>query len=336
MTVTSRSAVSDSLVAAASMSVLTFKYNGDDESKRGLQHVCSGDDVYDDELGLGILDKIDGSSALVEFGASGQPKRIETRPLCRVYAVNNRKAPAAPQKTGRLGSGMASISSFFGGSSSSPVPAVTPKPRASRGGAFKAAPGRGGSRDGSSRGGGRGGGRGQVGSSSTSTPGTANESTAAKRRAPIDETSQDETSQDAAEEGAAGEGGKRGEGEAGESSGRTAAGFDIGAEHAEIEQNDGETSQPSKKAKAGEVKLDEMSTTERAGYLHKKYEERKGVGRRPNSITTSLHHPQSHHLTPWMPLFGGRMRCTLPTARSTHGWPRTRSAAGTARTASRL
>ena len=43
------------------MSVLTFVYSGEDESRRGPQHGCSGDDVYDDKLGKGRLDKIDGT-----------------------------------------------------------------------------------------------------------------------------------------------------------------------------------------------------------------------------------------------------------------------------------
>ena len=48
------------------MSVLTFEYTGDEVSRRGRQHGCSGDDVYDDERGRGILDKLDGADALVE------------------------------------------------------------------------------------------------------------------------------------------------------------------------------------------------------------------------------------------------------------------------------
>ena len=39
-----------------------------------MQHGCAGDEVYEDDRGVGILDKIDGSHVFVEFGASGAQK----------------------------------------------------------------------------------------------------------------------------------------------------------------------------------------------------------------------------------------------------------------------
>ena len=56
------------------MSVLSFRYEGATTERHGMQHGCAGDEVYDDDRGVGILDKIDGSHVFVEFGASGAQK----------------------------------------------------------------------------------------------------------------------------------------------------------------------------------------------------------------------------------------------------------------------
>ena len=58
------------------MSVLSFRYEGATTERHGMQHGCAGDEVYDDDRGVGILDKIDGLHVFVEFGASGAQKVV--------------------------------------------------------------------------------------------------------------------------------------------------------------------------------------------------------------------------------------------------------------------
>ena len=40
------------------MSVLSFRYEGATTERHGMQHGCAGDEVYEDDRGVGILDKI--------------------------------------------------------------------------------------------------------------------------------------------------------------------------------------------------------------------------------------------------------------------------------------
>ena len=120
------------------MSLISWTYAGSNEQRAsqdsGRQHAMSGDAVYDDELGKGLLDKVDGTKIWVEFGRSGEPKLVKERPAGQVYAVE-RRAPRTPgTKTGRCSSGMASIGSFFGSSSSTPQPTASlPVKRGGRG-----------------------------------------------------------------------------------------------------------------------------------------------------------------------------------------------------------
>ena len=120
------------------MSVLSFEYKGSEAARRGMQHGCSGDEVHIDDRGKGLLDKLDGAHALIEFGASGEAKRIVKVPHCEVYVVSNRAAPAPQKKSGHSGGGMKSITSFMSGAADVPTTQQTPPPRAARGGAFRA------------------------------------------------------------------------------------------------------------------------------------------------------------------------------------------------------
>ena len=73
------------------MSLLSWTYEGSDEARKsdadGRQHARSGDAVYDDERGVGIIDKLDGAMALIEFGKSGERKTIVPRAARCVYVV---------------------------------------------------------------------------------------------------------------------------------------------------------------------------------------------------------------------------------------------------------
>ena len=66
-----------------------FEYDGNDRARCGTQRGRPGDDVYDDELGKGVLDKVDGAFVLVEFGMSGEAKEVKRRPCTGVFVVNN-------------------------------------------------------------------------------------------------------------------------------------------------------------------------------------------------------------------------------------------------------
>tara|TARA_B110001452_G_C15167315_1_gene405781 strand:+ start:94 stop:981 length:888 start_codon:yes stop_codon:yes gene_type:complete len=104
------------------MSLLTWTYMGDRKgADEGRQRAKSGDTGYDDRLGLGVIDKMNGSVLIMEF-STGDLRRVKERPAQSVYALNNRepldpKLVVAPK--GRSGSGMNSIGSFFGSSSAS-------------------------------------------------------------------------------------------------------------------------------------------------------------------------------------------------------------------------
>ena len=66
-----------------------FEYDGNDRARCGTQRGRPGDDVYDDELGKGVLDKVDSAFVLVEFGMSGEAKEVKRRPCTGVFVVNN-------------------------------------------------------------------------------------------------------------------------------------------------------------------------------------------------------------------------------------------------------
>ena len=70
-------------------SLLVFEYDGNDRARCGTQRGRPGDDVYDDELGKGVLDKVDSAFVLVEFGMSGEAKEVKRRPCTGVFVVNN-------------------------------------------------------------------------------------------------------------------------------------------------------------------------------------------------------------------------------------------------------
>ena len=220
--------------------LLVFTYAGGEEGRRGIQRGRSGDECYDDELGKCILDKVNGAHVLAEFGASGEAKRIERRPCAGVYVIKNREALPAPVPTGRSAkSSSASISSFFIGPSATPPPQAA-KPRAARGGAFKApSGGRGAISGGRGRGGSESGARGA--SSSSGTPTTAGAKAASKRLMPeapeattmSSDMGNEEDEEDAAEQR------KRAK----------PAAFELGAEHAE-EQSEEEAGSSKASAKA--------------------------------------------------------------------------------------
>ena len=113
----------------------SWTYEGKDEQHAMAavcrQHAHSGDDVYDDELGKGVLVAMKGANLMIEFRYAPL-LRIKERPAKFVYVVNNRPAPAAVKPTGRSGSGMTHIGVLFG--SSADAGKVTPKARAPRGG----------------------------------------------------------------------------------------------------------------------------------------------------------------------------------------------------------
>ena len=120
------------------MSLNSWTYTGSDQERAstesGRQHALACDEVYDDELGVGLLDRLDGTKIWIEFGRSGEPKEVKERPAQHVFAVKSRAPPAPAAKTGRCSGGMASISSFFGASSSDAQPtANTPAKRGGRG-----------------------------------------------------------------------------------------------------------------------------------------------------------------------------------------------------------
>ena len=103
------------------MSLNAWTYAGNNQDRAstdsGRQHALSGDAVCDDELGKGILDKMDGATLMVEFGRSGEAKQIKQLAAQNVFAVTNRPAPAPASKSGRCGRGMSNIGSFFGSGS---------------------------------------------------------------------------------------------------------------------------------------------------------------------------------------------------------------------------
>ena len=70
-------------------SLLVVEYDGKDRARCGTQRGRPGDDVYDDELGKGVLDKVDGAFVLVEFGMSGEAKEVKRWPCTGVFVVNN-------------------------------------------------------------------------------------------------------------------------------------------------------------------------------------------------------------------------------------------------------
>ena len=63
--------------------MLSWTYAGSEKDRVSAdsrrQHTCSGDDVYDDELGKGVLDKLVGdtlygyATVFVEFGFADSP-----------------------------------------------------------------------------------------------------------------------------------------------------------------------------------------------------------------------------------------------------------------------
>ena len=77
------------------MSLRSWSYSGVNAERANAdgwrQRSCAGDVVYDDELGKGILDTLDGSELLIEFGRSGEPKEIKRRPAHAVFAETCRK-----------------------------------------------------------------------------------------------------------------------------------------------------------------------------------------------------------------------------------------------------
>ena len=157
----------------SSQSLLAWTYQGAAADRAsadgGRQRALPGDAGHDDELGRGIIDKMDGGTLLMEFG-DGERKQIKARPSHLVYAVDNR-GPRDPSRivapTGRSGSGMSTIGSFFGGeSTSSGTKPPPPAPKPGRGSKpFASTPSRG-------RGRGRGKRGGDAGSSSVTTPTT--------------------------------------------------------------------------------------------------------------------------------------------------------------------
>ena len=148
------------------MSLNSWTYAGNNQGRAsadsGRQHARSGDAVYDDALGKGILDKMDGATLLVQFGRNGEPKEIKVLAAQSVFAVTNRPAPGLAPKSGRCSGGMASIGTFFSGGSepakpkaSNPKASSSTTPAKGRGSKPFTAP-----RGGGGRGRGRGGGRG--------------------------------------------------------------------------------------------------------------------------------------------------------------------------------
>ena len=228
------------------MSVLTFEYTGDEVSR---QHRCSGDDVYERRRARQRND------ALVEFGATGGRKQIERRPCCRVYVIKNRAAPAASQKTSRSSAGMAGIGSFFGGSASSLAAVdITPKQRAPRGGAFKSLP-----RGGGSRGGGSSLGAAALEAAAVvAADAKGNHPQARKAQRPRKMPGLLASGRRRVRRARRAKQARR----AAAGAGQQLALFTIGAEHAELKQEDGGSSQPSKEAKAGDINVDTMSAME--------------------------------------------------------------------------
>ena len=107
------------------MSLLSWRYEGADGERAardgGVQRVKAGDEVYDDELGKGIIDALNGSDVMMEF-TEGQHKSIRPRPCKHVFAITVRPPPERAAPTGRCGSGHAgSIYSMLGGSSAPPA-----------------------------------------------------------------------------------------------------------------------------------------------------------------------------------------------------------------------
>ena len=303
--------------------LMAFTYSGDEGDRRGVQRGRSGDDCYDDELGKCVLDKVDGADALLEFGATGEPKEIKRRPCAGVYVINNREALPAPVPTGRSSkSSSASISSFFGGSSATPPP-HTGKHRAARGGAFKA-PGGGRGASGGGRGRGAGGRCGRAASSS-STPSMLGSQAASKRpmaaspAAAISEMGGKEDSEEDEQDG-------------GPSKRAKSAAFEIGAEHAEehAEEEAGSSKESGKKAPAGAVDFRGKSAEEKAEYRHEKYEDKKTVA----AFGLEPKPPSLHTIDLTVPrMFVRRRRRRTCSVQDTFGLARTRSMATTAKSA---
>ena len=74
-------------------SLLTWDYNGIQKEEHGRQRAHAGDAVNCDQDGLGTIDRLDGSSAWVEFG-EGEAKELKKVSLSAlvVVVVNNREA----------------------------------------------------------------------------------------------------------------------------------------------------------------------------------------------------------------------------------------------------
>ena len=79
-----------------SKSLLAWTYKGAAVDRAsadgGRQRALPGDAGHDDELGCGIIDKMDGGTLLMEFGVGDKQKEIKARPAHLVYAVENRGA----------------------------------------------------------------------------------------------------------------------------------------------------------------------------------------------------------------------------------------------------
>lgn len=247
------------------MSLRVFNYTGKEAGRHGIQRGRAGDECFDDERGKGILDNVDGAHVLVEFGASGEAKQIESRPCAGVYMIKNREALPASVPTGRSGkSSSARISTFFVGGPSAIPPPPAAKARAARGGAFKAPSGGRGRGNGSSS-------RAVGASSSSSTPSTLGAKDPSKRPRSAETPDATTTSETGGEEGAVDSGGpgKRAK----------AVAFEIGAEHAEeeAEEEAGSSKASGQKASAHTVNYKVKSAEEKAQYKHDKYEEKKTV-----------------------------------------------------------
>ena len=179
----------------------------------------------------------------------------ERRPCCRVYVIKNRAAPAASQKTSRSSAGMAGIGSFFGGSASSLAAVdITPKQRAPRGGAFKSLP-----RGGGSRGGGSSLGAAALEAAAVvAADAKGNHPQARKAQRPRKMPGLLASGRRRVRRARRAKQARR----AAAGAGQQLALFTIGAEHAELKQEDGGSSQPSKEAKAGDINVDTMSAME--------------------------------------------------------------------------
>jgi len=70
----------------SSPTLYSWSYEGADAdraSNGGRQHARSADSIYDDEFGVGLIDKLDGTSVLAEFGREGEPKEVKRRGVRR-------------------------------------------------------------------------------------------------------------------------------------------------------------------------------------------------------------------------------------------------------------